>query len=102
MTFPEPTSKVVTVSFFFGISGYTLSSSGAVTVYDAGFDITLSKTTGVPAQREHRGTLESPLGFSTFRPDVDRSVLKTSQSKLPICTGRRSAFSHTIFRQLVV
>ena len=40
VTFLEPISKVVTVSFFFGISGFTLSSSGDVPVYDVGFDIT--------------------------------------------------------------
>ena len=40
VTFLEPISKVVTVSCFFGTSGYTLSSSSAVPVYDAGFDIT--------------------------------------------------------------
>ena len=39
-----------------------------------------------------------PTWDSTFRPDVDRSVPETSQSKLPIGTGRRSAFSHNIFR----
>ena len=40
VTFLEPISKVVTMSCLFGISGYTLSSSEAVPVSNAGFDIT--------------------------------------------------------------
>ena len=39
-----------------------------------------------------------PTWDSTLRPDVDRNVPETSQNKLPIGTGRRSVFSHNIFR----
>ena len=47
-----------------------------------------------------RGTRHGgkPTSNSTFRPDVDQSVPETSQNKLPIGTGRRSAFSHNNFR----
>ena len=39
--------------------------------------------TRVLAQRQHRGTVESRLGGSTFRPDVNQSVPETSQSNFP-------------------
>ena len=44
---------------------------------------------------EHGG---KPPWDSTFRRDVDRSVPVTSQSKLPIGIGRRSA-AHNILRK---
>ena len=54
--------------------------------------------TGVLAQRQHRGTVESRLGGSTFRPDVNQSVPETSQSNFTFAQDAAALFSHNIFR----